>query len=95
MFLLALDHIAQNSQQWVTLKLGLNSTRVKGFLARQMYLRQQDQLRQVPNQTNNLQPVIPHMVVPSQEMCPLSTQYSFGYPSSLPGIQQHARHEVS
>ena len=29
----ALDHIAHNFQQWVTLELGLNSTWAKGFLS--------------------------------------------------------------
>jgi hypothetical protein len=34
MKLLALDDVAQISQQWVTPELGLNSTRVNGFLSR-------------------------------------------------------------
>jgi hypothetical protein len=38
----ALDHAAQNSQQWVTPELGLNSTRVKGFLTRLKLHRQQE-----------------------------------------------------
>jgi hypothetical protein len=43
-FLPALDHTAQNSQQWVTPELGLNSTQVKEFLTRLMYLRQQEKI---------------------------------------------------
>jgi hypothetical protein len=38
----ALDHAAQSSQQWVTPELGLNSTWVKGFLARLRQYRQQE-----------------------------------------------------
>ena len=41
----ALDHIVHHCQQWVTPELGLNSTRVKGFLNRMMCLRQQERLR--------------------------------------------------
>jgi hypothetical protein len=40
----ALDHTAHHSQQWVTPELGLNSTRVKGFLTKLMYLKQQEKL---------------------------------------------------
>jgi hypothetical protein len=42
MILPSLDHAAQNSQQWVTPELGLNSTRVKGFLTRLKLHRQQE-----------------------------------------------------
>jgi hypothetical protein len=38
----SLDHAAHNSQQWVTPELGLNSTQVKGFLARLRKIRQQE-----------------------------------------------------
>ena len=38
----ALDHTTHHSQQWVTLELGLNSTRVKGLLTRLMVHRQQE-----------------------------------------------------
>ena len=40
MNLLALDHTAHHSQHWVTPEMGLNSTRVKGFLARLMVHKQ-------------------------------------------------------
>jgi hypothetical protein len=40
----ALNHVAHHSQQWVTPELGLNSTRVKGFLTRLMVHRQQERL---------------------------------------------------
>jgi hypothetical protein len=82
-----LDHTAHHSQQWVTPELGLNSTRVKGFLTRLMYLRQQGKtLSQVPTQTNSLQSLIPHMPVPPQEVCPFSAQQSFGCPTSFLGF---------
>jgi hypothetical protein len=44
MILLALDHAAHNSQQWVIPELGLNSTQVKGFLARLTQIKQQEGL---------------------------------------------------
>jgi hypothetical protein len=95
-FLPSLDHTAQNSQQWVTPELGINSTQVNEFLTRMMYLRQQEKTQsQVPNQTNNLQPLIPHMFVPPQKVCPLFAQQSLGCPTSFPGLQQQARQEVS
>jgi hypothetical protein len=52
-------------------------------------------LSQVPTQTNSLQSLIPHMPVPPQEMCPFSSQQSFGCPISFLGLQQQARQEVS
>jgi hypothetical protein len=90
-----LDHAAQNSQQWVTPKLGLNSTRVKGFLARLMYLRQQEQLLQVPTEIKKTQSLIPHMHVPPQEVCPFSFQQLFDCPTFLIGLQQQAGQEFS
>jgi hypothetical protein len=42
MVLPALDHTTQQSQKWFTPELGLNSTQVKEFLSRLMYLRQQE-----------------------------------------------------
>jgi hypothetical protein len=38
----ALDHVAQNSQQWVTPEVGVNFTQVKGFLARLRKYRQHE-----------------------------------------------------
>jgi hypothetical protein len=35
------------------------------------------------------------MLVPPQEVCPFSAQQSFDCPTSLPGLQQQARHKVS
>jgi hypothetical protein len=35
------------------------------------------------------------MPVPPKEVCPFSAQQSFGCPTSLPGLQQQARPEVS
>jgi hypothetical protein len=49
----------------------------------------------VPTQTNSLQSLIPHMHVPPQEVCPFSSQQSLDCPTSLPGLQQQARQEVS
>jgi hypothetical protein len=46
-----------------------------------------------PAHNNNLQPIIPHMFVPPQEVCAFSAQQSFDCTTSLPGIQQQARHE--
>jgi hypothetical protein len=43
-FLPALYHTAQNSQQWVTPKLRLNSNRIKEFLTSLMYLRKLENL---------------------------------------------------
>jgi hypothetical protein len=50
---------------------------------------------QVPTQTNNLQSLIPHMLVPPQEVCPFSAHQCLGCPTSLPGIQQQVEQEVS
>jgi hypothetical protein len=50
---------------------------------------------QVPTQTNSLQSLIPHMHVPPQEVCPFSAQQSLDCPTSLQGLQQQARQEVS
>jgi hypothetical protein len=35
------------------------------------------------------------MPIPPQEVCPLSSQQSLGYPTSLSGLQQQIEHEVS
>jgi hypothetical protein len=45
--------------------------------------------------TNSLQPLIPHMPVSPKEVCPFSSQQSLNDPTSLPGLQQQARLEVS
>jgi hypothetical protein len=95
----ALDHAAHHAQQWVTPELGLNSTgqgipRLGKGNRKVAQVNRKDYLPG-PAHTNNLQPLIPHMPVPPQEVCPFSAQQSFGCPTSLPGLQQQARHEFS
>jgi hypothetical protein len=95
----ALDHIAHHTQQWVTIELGLNSTgkgipRLGKDNKKVAQINRKD-FSQEPAHTNNLHPLIPHMLVPPQEVCPFSAQQSFGYPTSLPGLQQQARQEFS
>jgi hypothetical protein len=59
----------------------------KEILTRIRSLRQHKTQTQVPTQTNILQYLIPHMLVPPQEVCPFSSQQSFGFPTSLMGLQ--------
>jgi hypothetical protein len=45
----------------------------------------------VPTAATSLQsPHSPH-AYPTHEVCPFSSQHSFGYPTSLPGLQQKIR----
>ena len=52
-------------------------------------------LSQVPTQTNSLQSLIPHILVPPQEVCPFYAQQFLDHPTFLPGLQQQVRQEVS
>jgi len=45
-------------------------------------------LSHVPTQIEILESLIPHIIVPPQEMCPFFSQQSFGCPTSLLGLQK-------
>jgi hypothetical protein len=70
----ALDHIVHHSQQWVTPKLGLNSTQVRVPNQDNGSWKTRKTPSKVPTQTNILQYLIPHMPIPPKEVCPLSAQ---------------------
>jgi hypothetical protein len=67
----------------------------KGFLTRLKVHGQPERLPLRCSLNHSLQPLLPHMPVPPKEVCPFSAQQSFGCPTSLPGLQQQARPEVS
>jgi hypothetical protein len=67
----------------------------KGFLTRLKVHGQPEALPLRCSLNHSLQPLLPHMPVPPKEVCTFSTQKSFGFPTSLPGLQQQARPKVS
>jgi hypothetical protein len=76
-------------------KMGLNSTRVKGFLTRLGFIDNRKDSVSSDNSTNNLQYLIPHIPIPPKEVCPFSTQQSLDCPTSLPVLQHQVRQKVS
>ena len=89
----SLDHAAHHSQQWVTPELGLNSTRVKGFLTRLMALEPQERL--CHGCSLNYQPTVPHSphACPTPRSVPLLYSTTPWLPHFLFELQQHAGKE--
>jgi hypothetical protein len=84
-----------HSQQWVTPELGLNSTRVKGFLTMLMYLGQQERLcHRCQLKLIAYSPSFPTCLSHPGSV-PLLCSTVLQLPHFLSGLQQQARRQVS